>query len=141
MKTQHTVKLTSIFTLVLGLCFAGLTASAADGPRAAQAERMAVMFHADWCGSCKVLGANVKEAKSELKDDAKILFVILDLTDDATRAQSAMLAEALGLGSIYEAHGEKTGFMLVLDAKDKSILQKLTRNDEVDTIRSQLAGG
>ena len=141
MKTQHTLKLTSMLTLVLGMCFAGLTATAADAPEATQPERMAVLFYADWCGSCKALDPKVKEARAELKEDTKTLFVTFDLTDAASKAQSAMLAEALGLGSIYEAHAKKTGFMLVLDAKDKSVVQKLTKTDDVATIRTQLAGG
>ena len=129
-------------TVVLGMLFAGLSASGADdAPKAEQPERIALFFYADWCGSCKVLDPKVKEARDELKANAKTLFVTFDLTDEATRAQSAMLADALGLGPIYEVKSKKTGFMLIIDAEDKSIQQTLTKTDEVDPIRAILAGG
>ena len=140
MKTHNPLKFTAMVTVALGMFIAGMSASAADAPKAEQPERMAVLFYADWCGSCKVLEPKVKEARAELKADAKTLFVTFDLTDEATRAQSAMLADALGLGSIYEANSKKTGFMLVIDAEDNSIQQKLTKTDEVKTIRTKLAG-
>jgi len=113
--------------------------AAGEGAESVEPERIAVLFYADWCGSCEVLDPKIKEARSELEADAKTLFVTFDLTDDAARAQTAMLAETLGLGSIYEAHGGKTGFMLVVDADDPSILHKLTKTDDVATIRTRLA--
>jgi len=131
---RHTLPLLAI---VLGLFLTGQSAVAGEGPQAP--ERIAALFYADWCGSCKVLDPKVKEARVELAEDAKTLFVTFDLTDDASKAQSAMLAEALGLGSVYKAHGGKTGFMLVVDAEDKSVLHKLTKTDEVATIRTHLA--
>jgi len=137
MKTE--LRKLPILVAVLGLFLAGQVASAAESP--AQPERIAALFYADWCGSCKVLDPKVKEARAELAEDTKTLFVTFDLTDEATRAQSAMLAEALGLDTVYEAHAPKTGYLLVLDAAHKSVLHKVTKTDEVATIRSQLGGG
>lgn len=126
-----------LLAIVLGIFLTGQSAVAGEGPQAP--ERIAALFYADWCGSCKVLDPKVEEAKAKLAEDTKTLFVTFDLTDDTAKAQSAMLAEALGLGSIYKAHGGKTGFMLVVDADDKSVLHKLTKTDEVATIRTHLA--
>jgi len=137
---MHTERhLLPLLAIVLGLFLTGQSASAAEG--AAKPERIAALFYADWCGSCKVLDPKIEEARTELAEDAKTLFVTFDLTDDASKAQSAMLAEALGLGSVFETHAGKTGFMLVVDAGDKSVLHKLTKTDEVATIRVRLAGG
>lgn len=128
-----------ILTLVLGFFLAGQVASAGEDS-AQSPERIAALFYADWCGSCKVLDPKVKEARAELAEDTKTLFVTFDLTDEASKAQSAMLAKALGLGALYEAHAPKTGYMLVIDADDKSVEHKLTKTDEVASIRTQLAG-
>ena len=129
--------------LLLALLGAFLTSSVATAEEALETrkpERIAVLFYADWCGSCKTLDPRIEEARSEFGDDTETLFVTFDLTDDATRAQTAMLAEALGIGPIYTEHGKKTGFLLVIDADDKKVQRKLTKADDVATIRSAIAG-
>lgn len=139
MKTMIQNKTLSLCSVLLFGFFAGF-ATAADAPQSIEPERMAVLFYADWCGSCKVLDPKIKEARSELSDETKTLFVTFDLTDDASKMQTAMLAESLGLGEVYAEHGNKTGFMLVLDAEGKTVERKLTKTDDAATIRQALAG-
>lgn len=127
-----------VLAAVLGLFLAGHGASAGEGAQQAP-ERIAALFYADWCGSCEVLDPKIEEARAGLDEDAKTLFVTFDMTDESSKAQSAMLAKALGLGAVYEAHAPTTGYLLVLDAADKSILHRLTKTDDVATIRTQLA--
>ncbi|MGJ3243552.1 MAG: thioredoxin domain-containing protein [Opitutales bacterium] len=123
-----------ILTALLGLLLACQGLVAGEAP-----ERIAAYFYADWCNSCKELDPKVEAARAELAPDTRTLFVTFDLTDERTRAQAAMLAGALGLGSVYETHASKTGFMVVLDADDNSVLHKVTKTDEVATIRNRFA--
>ena len=89
--------------------------------------KIALVFHADWCGSCKALDPKIKSAHKEL-EGSDVLFVKLDLTDDATRQQAALLAGALGLGEVYSAQEGKTGIMLVIDGKSGEVVETVTRN-------------
>jgi len=139
MNSMFPLKHMPLLLALLGAFFTGSIAMAEEAPQSEKPEQMAVLFYADWCGSCKVLDPRIEEVRSELGEDTKTLFVTFDLTDPATRAQTAMLAESLGLGSVYEEYGAKTGFLLVIDANDKKVLQKLTKADEVETIRTHLA--
>ncbi len=71
---------TSLATLSL-LAFALFANTAtADKHQTTQPEAVALIFHADWCGSCKAMDPKIKEARKDL-GDASALFVVLDLTD------------------------------------------------------------
>ena len=101
--------------------------------------KYAVIFHADWCGSCKALAPKVMAAKEKVKDKP-VLFVILDLTNDATKAQAALLAKALGLGEIYAAQGGKTGVMLIVDGKTGEVVETINRTHSTEAIVASLEG-
>jgi len=89
---------------------------------------IALIYHADWCGSCKVLGPNVKEARAEAGLDGKeVVFVKMDFTDETTIAQSEMLARALGLGAAFEANNNKTGYMALFDAQSYEELGRIDK--------------
>jgi thiol-disulfide isomerase/thioredoxin len=140
MKTHNPHRSLKLIGATFALLFAGIHASAESPAESETPERLAVLFYADWCGSCKTLDPKITAARTELEPDTRTLFVTFDLTDDPSRAQTAMLAESLGLNSIYEQYGQKTGFLLVIDAEDKSVTHKLTKTDETETIRKHLAG-
>ncbi|RRO16796.1 thioredoxin [Flavobacteriaceae bacterium 14752] len=70
-------------------------------------------FHADWCGPCKMLTPILKEVKSELKDNIKIIKI------DVDKNQS--------LASKYQVRGVPT-MMLFKDGqqmwRQSGVLQK-----------------
>lgn len=140
MKPSNPPQLLKFVVVTAFLLFAGLHAAAEDTHKTMAPERFAILFYADWCGSCKILDPKVTAARSELGSDTRTLFITLDLTDDGTQAQAAMLAKSLGLDSIYEEYGEKTGFLLVVDAEDRIVTHKLTKTDETETIRKHVSG-
>ena len=101
-------------------------ASWAEPPAADTAPRViALKFHADWCGSCKAMGS-VYEELQEKFDQQPVLWIVLDHTREYNRRQSAYLAAALSLDSVWAEHGGKTGFILLVDAASHEVVDKLT---------------
>lgn len=88
---------------------------------------LAVKFHADWCGSCKKLTPLFKDLENKF-DGKNVLFVNLDFTNQTRKNRSLLLASGLNIGHIVEKN-KGTGFVLLIDGKDKKILQKLTKKD------------
>lgn len=127
--------------ILLAVPFLVAKGAIAENANAAPAETYGVLFYADWCASCKVLEPKIKEARASLAKDTPVLFVTLDLTDEGSRNQAAMLASLVNIESIYAAHSGKTGFMLLVDAKSKEVRQTLTKTDSLQTIRTALGGG
>lgn len=101
-----------------------------------QPKLIALKFHADWCGSCKVMGPVFEDLSNKL-DGQPVLFYKLDFTNNTTKHQSVMMASALGLGEVLkENHG--TGFILLIDTKSKKVLQKFTKDDSLKTIAGKI---
>ena len=123
-----------VFSLFLSLCVR------AD---AVAPELLVVKLHADWCGSCLVLGPRIDSAREQADlDESSALFVTLDLTDEATRHQSALLAHSLGLEEFFAANRGKTGFAILVDVASGEIKGRLTKDMSADgiaaAIRAQL---
>jgi thiol-disulfide isomerase/thioredoxin len=110
--------------------FLALSVQAADEPakpaEQPAAKLWAVYFHADWCGSCRALQANLELVRDKLAA-LPVLNIKLDLTDDTTKQQARWLAEALGLQAVFEEHGQKTGFILLVQPEGKTVREKITK--------------
>ena len=109
----------SIVTRILLLAAASLWLAAPTGAAPTGAEEAAgnpqvVKIHADWCGTCVKLNPTW-EALREKHGDA-VDFVILDVTDDASKASARTTAEQRGLEGVLETYGGRTGTVLVLRA-------------------------
>jgi thiol-disulfide isomerase/thioredoxin len=110
-----------------------------DVPTSAKPAVYGVLFYADWCGSCKALDPKITRAREEAKlDEQDVLFVRLDLTDDTTKHQAAMMAAVMGISDLYESNSGKTGFMLLIDAESGEKLAQLTQKLEVGDIASKI---
>ncbi|MEX0777763.1 MAG: thioredoxin domain-containing protein [Phycisphaeraceae bacterium] len=103
-----------------------------EGPKV-----VGLLFYADWCASCKALEPKLKEVKKQVMDQP-IYFTRVDMTDDCTKKQSGMFAEWVGLGEIYREHAPKTGFMLLIDAKEKKVLDKLTKTQSEAELKAAI---
>lgn len=104
---------------------------------APQARMYAVAFHADWCMNCKALAPNLKEFKAK-HAKAPLLHVKLDQTNDFTKHQAAMLAGALGMDKAWKDFNGKTGFVLLVDAKTKKVIGKITSDQSVEQMDKSL---
>lgn len=139
MKTiKSTSSLLGAFILAFGIFAAASVAHAKDETRTAKAETYAVLFYADWCGSCKVIDPKLKEARESL-DEGPALFVTFDMTDDKTKNQTALLASAIGLQKLYQENEGRTGFLLVIDAESKEVVDRITTEDSTQAIKTKIA--
>lgn len=132
---------THILLLVTVLFLQLTTISQADNRDAAIKPAVyGILFYADWCGSCKALDPKIVKAREDaMLDEKDILFVRLDLTDETTQHQSALMAAALGIEELYTANNGKTGFMLLLNAKTKKKIDVLTKTMESDEIAVKIS--
>lgn len=113
----------------------GLAASAFAS--SAKPKLVGLLFHADWCASCKALEPKLQAVKKDFAGEP-VLFTRLDLTDAATKGQSALLAAQLGLSSAFAENASKTGFMLLLDATTGRTLAKLTKTHSEEELRHEI---
>ena len=147
MRTRTTIAaaLATSAIALTGLAIAGntttetvaTTTSEAAAAEARAPEAMLVVFHADWCGNCKVLGPKVSNEVLPEVTGEPLLMVELDLTDSKSNQAEYMLA-ALGLSDLWEKYGRKTGFALLVDAETKEVLQTFTRQSQPEVMVKQI---
>ncbi len=119
------------------------TAPAAPGQPACTDAKMeapkviAVKFHADWCGFCKTMGPAFEELQAKF-DQEPVLYVEFDQTREFNRRQSAYLANTLGLQDAWKEDGGKTGFVLLIDANTKKVVQRLTHEQNLKQMGAAL---
>ncbi len=97
---------------------------------------IALNFYADWCAKCKTLKPNLEQAMSAAGEQP-CLFVKLDQTDKNS-AQSEYLLAALGAGDLWKENAGKTGFVILVDAKTKKVISKITADQSAESIESAI---
>ena len=146
MKSMTTTLLALGVSIVLVATLAGVGLTSSAGPASnqpvtdaetPQAKIIAVKFHADWCGYCKAMGPIFEELQEKF-DQEPVLYVEFDQTREFGRRQAAYMADVLGLGDAWAAHGGKTGFVLLIDAKTKRVLQHLSHEQNLKQMGAAL---
>lgn len=104
-----------------------------------QPQVIAIKFHADWCGTCRRMGT-VFEDLATVAEDEPVLFTELDLTDRSSRKQASYLMNTLGLSQIWQeaGAGERTGFILLVDAGNKKVAGTLTADQDLKQMKAGL---
>jgi thiol-disulfide isomerase/thioredoxin len=138
--------------MMMALPFAG--ASAMEKQANIQADMQAqkasvyiVMYHADWCGSCKVLAPHMSEARGMLDEETamKVEFIKFDLTDEASKEATKEMAQEKGFGDVYAnaaKTGSKTGYGDIFGAdmqKRGKITKSFSAAEIVGAIKSAIA--
>jgi thiol-disulfide isomerase/thioredoxin len=125
----------SLFIMAFAV-FGFMAPASAMEPLANNDKPTIVVFHADWCGSCKILGPKMMEAMEQLESKEALHIVKFDLTDDTTKAKSADMAGENGLTDLYQKLTPKTGFAVLV--KDGQEAVRITKTDSVEVIKAKL---
>lgn len=99
-------------------------------------DMIAVRIRHDMCPLCKALDPKYPEIVREF-NGASMLFVTLDLTDETTQKQSALLTGALGLEGVWTGDLSKIGSVTIMDGKNKQIIS-FVQSVELEPIRAAL---
>jgi thiol-disulfide isomerase/thioredoxin len=110
----------------------------AEHPKQAH-DVIGMLFFADWCAACKELEPKLDAVRRGYAE-RPIRFTRVDLTDDAAKEQSARRAEEAGLSAVYAKHADKTGFVLLIDARTKKVLDRLVATQTADEMRTTIDG-
>ncbi len=86
---------------------------------------IAVVNHADWCSACKNNGERAQAVFKANNADGTIQFVVNNLTNDETKAQSAETLKKLGLGKAM-AEYKGTGVVYFFDASSKKLINNVS---------------
>jgi len=86
---------------------------------------IAVVNHADWCSACKNNGERAQATFKSNNADGTIQFVVNNLTNDETKAQSTETLKMLGLEKAM-AEYKGTGMVYFFDADSKKLINKIT---------------
>ena len=68
---------------------------------------------------------------------SKINLVVLDMTDEESKAKASDLADKKGLSNIYQSYAPKTGMAILVDGRGTEVGQ-LKKNQSVADMESAL---
>lgn len=97
---------------------------------------IAVRIRHDMCPFCKGFDSQFPELIRKTKEDS-VLFVTLDMTNETTQQQAAMLVSALGLERVWTGDLSKMGTIVFVNAKTKQIVSTAYQVDQ-ETVRAAL---
>lgn len=99
----------------------------------AKAERPALFVveaSADWCSTCKKIAADLGKVQPDFAKHS-VVFFQMDLTNQATKANSRKLAKLLGLdASIVDV--EQRSQVFLVDGKTSEVLETIKGKQSVD---------
>jgi thiol-disulfide isomerase/thioredoxin len=86
---------------------------------------IAVINKADWCAVCQATGEKMMKEVMPVFNESNVEFVMNDLTNDATKAESKM---GLDKVNAYDAVKKisSTGWLLLVDAGTGKLLDKIS---------------
>ncbi len=96
----------------------------------------AVVFFSENCGSCKILDPRMKEAMSQIKENA-VDVVVFDFSNKDKIAMTKAMAEEKGLNDVLNKFGARTGFVALVD-KDGNIVDKINVSHDVEDIKTKI---
>lgn len=92
----------------------------------------AVKFHADDCKASQDLNASATKVSQDCGMKDKVKFVTFDFSTEDAKMKSKEMAKEMGIEDVYAEYKGKTGFVLLVDADSKKVLEKLTAKQSAE---------
>ena len=90
-----------------------------------------VDIYASWCPACKNIAPTLSQLKQQYA--GKVHFVVLDVSDRASTAQSEAIAQELGLSDFFAANKNRTGSVTIVEPSTGKILSQNYNNPNKST--------
>ena len=114
--------------LLSTLLFSAITGNAQEGRKI-----IAVINKADWCPVCQANGEKMMKEIMPVFNESNVQFVMNDLTNDATKADSKMaLDKVKAYGAVKKISA--TGWLLLVDAETGKLLEKISVAEPVEKL-------
>lgn len=91
-----------------------------------QGKPVVVDIYASWCPACQNIAPTVSQLKQQYA--GKVNFVVLDVSDRASTANSEAIARELGLSEFFAANKTQTGSITIIDPSTGKILSQQRNN-------------
>lgn len=86
---------------------------------------IAVVNRADWCPACEKNGERAMTTLMEHNKDKAVRFIMNDLTDEESKAESVKRLQNMGLEQVMSSF-KATGMVYFFDAKTKKLIDKIS---------------
>jgi thiol-disulfide isomerase/thioredoxin len=108
-------------------------AQSVGGPLAKklQGKPVVVDIYASWCPACNNIAPTLSQLKQQYA--GKVHFVVLDVSDRASTAQSEAIAQELGLSDFFAANKNRTGSVTIVEPSTGKILSQNYNNPNKST--------
>jgi thiol-disulfide isomerase/thioredoxin len=102
--------------------------------RQLQGKPVVVDIYASWCPACRNIAPTLTQLKQQYKN--KVNFVVLDVRDRETTANSIKMARKLGLTRFFDANKAQTSTVAIIDPATGKILKQFRNNSDIAEYKS-----
>jgi thiol-disulfide isomerase/thioredoxin len=97
--------------------------------RQLQGKPVVVDIYASWCPACRNIAPTLFKLKQQYKN--KVNFVVLDVRDRESVADSNRMAKKLGLTQFFNTHKAQTSTVAIIDPSTGKVLKQFRNNADL----------
>jgi thiol-disulfide isomerase/thioredoxin len=97
--------------------------------RQLQGKPVVVDIYASWCPACRNIAPVLSQLKQKYKN--KVNFVVLDVRDRESVADSNRMARKLGLTQFFNTHKAQTSTVAIIDPSTGKVLKQFRNNADI----------
>jgi thiol-disulfide isomerase/thioredoxin len=97
--------------------------------RQLQGKPVVVDIYASWCPACRNIAPTLSQLKQKYKN--KVNFVVLDVRDRDSVADSNRMARKLGLTQFFNTHKAQTSTVAIIDPSTGKVIKQFRNNADI----------